>query len=136
MGELGAASLGEASRLGGAKVTRLLSRLEALSGEGRALLERKEGALGGPFSPESWFLKSLDLRRRGQAVRGSPSRPMEVVLQMGKQAPASPNHPIQGQEYQLHRRTQALALGADIPRMFQRNHSPAQGCRPQPKAVL
>ena len=38
-----AASLGEASRLGGGKVTRILSRLKAMFGEGRALLEGEEG---------------------------------------------------------------------------------------------
>lgn len=66
-----AASLAVALRLGGGKVTRILSSLEALSAEGRALLEREGGFLWAPFNPESWFLKSLDLRPRRLAVKGS-----------------------------------------------------------------
>lgn len=66
-----AASLAVTLRLGGDKVTRILSSLEALSGEERALLEREAGFLWAPFNPESWFLKSLDLRPRRLAVKGS-----------------------------------------------------------------
>ena len=43
--KLVAASLGETSRLAEGKIRRILSRLEALSGEGRTLLEKKEGVL-------------------------------------------------------------------------------------------
>lgn len=71
------ASLGEASRLDGCKVTRILGWLQALSGEGRALLERDQGVLWGSFDSESWFLKLLDLRPRGWVVRGFLSQPME-----------------------------------------------------------
>lgn len=43
MGEAGGSIFGKRLQAGWGKVTRILSRLEALSGEGRAFLERKEG---------------------------------------------------------------------------------------------
>lgn len=96
MGEAGGFIFGRSLQAG--KVTDILSRLEALSGKERALLEREEPILWAPFNPESRFLKSLDLRPRGLTVRGSPSQPVEVVFQMGKQISASPKHPIRYQE--------------------------------------
>lgn len=64
MGEAGGCIFGEASRLGGGKITRILSRLKTLPREERALQESKKGILRGSFNAESCFLKPLDLRPR------------------------------------------------------------------------
>lgn len=137
------ASLGEASRLDECKVTRILGWLQALSGEGRALLERDEGIPWASFNFESWFLKLLDLRPRGWVVRGSLSQSMESPPS-GKTGHLHPlSTPVRDQEYKLHLHTRALSFGTAVPGTLgalglrsQRNHSPAQGCCPQPKAVL